>query len=212
MKNLNSPLLKYSCNKYSQNGEDGIIEEIFQRLKISEGYLCEFGAFDGCHLSNTFNLYEKNPNFKSILIESNKNYYDACVENVKDHDAIVLNKTISSEADGKNSLNSILENLNIDDLSKKFKLISIDVDGEDYNIWKNFTSFSPDVAIVEIESSFPIESDEDLSITKMTNLGKKKGYELVCHTGNLIFVKKELFPLMEIEDNSVESLFLESWL
>jgi len=212
MKNLNSPLLKYSGNKYSQNGEDGIIEEIFRRLKISEGYLCEFGAFDGRHLSNTFNLCEKNPNFKSILIESNKNYYDACVENVKDHDAIVLNKTISSEADGKNSLNYILKNLNIDDLSKKFKLISIDVDGEDYNIWKNFTSFSPDVAIVEIESSFPIGSDENLSITKMTNLGKEKGYELVCHTGNLIFVKKELFPLMEIEDNSVESLFLEAWL
>ena len=174
MKNLNSPLLKYSGNKYSQNGEDGIIEEIFRRLKISDGYLCEFGAFDGRHLSNTFNLCEKNPNFKSILIESNKNYYNACVENVKDHDAIVLNKTISSGADGKNSLNYILKNLNIDDLSKKFKLISIDVDGEDYNIWKNFTFFSPDVAIVEIESSFPIESDEDLSITKMTNLGKEK--------------------------------------
>lgn len=212
MKNLNSPLLKYSGNKYSQNGEDGIIEEIFRRLKISDGYLCEFGAFDGRHLSNTFNLCEKNPNFKSILIESNKNYYDACVENVKDHDAIVLNKTISSGADGKNSLNYILKNLNIDDLAKKFKLISIDVDGEDYNIWKNFTFFSPDVAIVEIESSFPIESDEDLSISKMTNLGKEKGYELVCHTGNLIFVKKELFPLIEIEDNSVESLFLEYWL
>jgi len=211
MKTPISPLLKYRFNIYSQNGEDGVIKEIFKRLKISDGYVCEFGAFDGRHLSNTFNILEENFNFKSILIESNKDYYERCVENVKDHDAIVLNKTISSETDGENSLNSILENLNIDDLSKKLKLISIDVDGEDYNIWKNLTSFFPDVVIVEIESSFPIGSDEDLSITKMTNLGKKKGYELVCHTGNLIFVKKELFPLMEIEDNSVENLFLDSW-
>jgi len=205
-----SPLLEYGADVYSQNGEDGIIEEIFKRLKISEGYVCEFGAFDGRHLSNTFHLCDSNANFKSILIESNKNYYDECVENVKDHDAIVLNKKISSKSQGKNSLNHILKDLDIQDFSQKFKLISIDVDGEDYNIWKNFTAFSPDVVIIEIESSLDLNSKEDLSASSMTKLAKKKGYELVCHTGNLIFVREDLFPLIGIKDNSVETIFLKN--
>ena len=52
---------KYRKNLYSQYGEDGIIAKIFDILDIKSGYVCEFGAWDGIHLSNTYNLYAKNP-------------------------------------------------------------------------------------------------------------------------------------------------------
>ncbi|HSY17990.1 MAG TPA: hypothetical protein VK815_06630 [Candidatus Acidoferrales bacterium] len=45
-------LIDHHDNKCSQNGEDGIIAEIFQRFGIPEGWFVEFGAWDGKHLSN----------------------------------------------------------------------------------------------------------------------------------------------------------------
>ena len=47
---------RHTSNVFSQNGEDGIIEEILNRLEIQTGWVCEFGAWDGIYLSNTFNL------------------------------------------------------------------------------------------------------------------------------------------------------------
>ena len=49
-------LLGYRENKYSQFGEDGIIQEICYRQGIKVGWFVEFGAWDGKHLSNTYNL------------------------------------------------------------------------------------------------------------------------------------------------------------
>jgi hypothetical protein len=63
-------LEKYKYNIYSQNGEDGIIEEVFKRLGLDEFnkfWVVEFGAWDGKHLSNTFNLIKKGA--ASCLIE-----------------------------------------------------------------------------------------------------------------------------------------------
>ena len=52
---------KYKKNFFSQNGEDGVILELLKRLKLKKKILwcCEFGAWDGIHGSNTFNLVKK---------------------------------------------------------------------------------------------------------------------------------------------------------
>ena len=53
MKDLNN----FKKKIFSQNGEDGIVEEILNRLSGSlDKICCEFGAWDGIHLSNIYNL------------------------------------------------------------------------------------------------------------------------------------------------------------
>ena len=53
---------KYRKNRYySQYGEDGIVEETLKRIKKKfklDGLCCEFGAWDGIHLSNCRLLFE----------------------------------------------------------------------------------------------------------------------------------------------------------
>ena len=60
---------KYQRNVNSSQGEDGVLEELLKRIGVFQnGWVCEFGAWDGIVCSNTFNLVEKK-NFKAIYIE-----------------------------------------------------------------------------------------------------------------------------------------------
>ena len=66
----------FKKNIYSQNGEDGILEEVLKKLDLKKnGWCCEFGAWDGKHGSNTFNLVKNlsHPNFYLIdLLDGKK--------------------------------------------------------------------------------------------------------------------------------------------
>ena len=68
-------LNNYKKNRYySQDGEDGIVEEVLNRLEKHielDKWCSEFGAWDGVHLSNTC-FFIKEKNYKAILIEGNK--------------------------------------------------------------------------------------------------------------------------------------------
>ena len=71
-------LNKYKKNIYSQNGEDGILIHLLKKIKILKNdkdlWCCEFGAWDGIHGSNTFNLV-KNYNFNAVYIEGDKDKF-----------------------------------------------------------------------------------------------------------------------------------------
>ena len=71
MTNESIPLINFRKNIFSQNGEDGIIEEVIKRLELKDLEVCEFGAWDGKHFSNTFNLV-KNFNARAVYIEGDK--------------------------------------------------------------------------------------------------------------------------------------------
>jgi hypothetical protein len=76
----NSFYKKYAYNVHSQNGEDGIIQELLNRLKISSGWVCEFGAWDCIKLSNTFNLIKNG--FNGVLIEGDARKYKDLLKTV----------------------------------------------------------------------------------------------------------------------------------
>ncbi len=55
-------LSNYRINYFSQFGEDGVIEKLFEIAGINTGYLVEFGAWDGIYLSNTYYHFKKEKN------------------------------------------------------------------------------------------------------------------------------------------------------
>ena len=103
----------FAKNIYSQNGEDGIIEELLKRLNIQGGWACEFGAWDGIFLSNCYNLI-LNKSFKGLLIEGNEKRFIVLKKNLEKKNVILVNKYVAFE--GPNSVDNILEsnNFNID--------------------------------------------------------------------------------------------------
>lgn len=196
-------LYKYKKDFYSQNGEDGILQEIFKRLKINKGWFVEFGAWDGIHLSNTFNLLKKG--WKGIDIEGDPERYRDLVELSKRFPKLhILERFIKTK--GEDSLDNILS---LYPLDKNFDLLSIDIDSNDYGIWDSLENYKPKVVIVEVNSRMNSGvihvSKQGSSFTSMVSLGKLKGYHLVCHTGNVIFVRNNLVGKLDLPMDELEN-------
>ena len=206
---------KYKKNKYSQNGEDGVLQEILKRLNITKGWVCEFGAWDGKHLSNTFALVEKN--FNAVYIESDNEKYKDLLKTVESYKNII---PINAYVDFNNTTNSLDNLLKQTPIPNNFDVLSIDIDSFDYQIWKSLKFYNPKIVIVEINSSVNVHNTKHIhspglyqgtGFRPMYELAKEKGYTFVLHTGNLFFVRNDLFQMLNIVyDNPLEN-FIPAW-
>ena len=205
-------LSEFRQDTYSQTGEDGVLEKILTTLPVKDNWCVEFGAWDGQHLSNTKKLV-KDSGYSSILIEGDASKF----ENLKDYysgnsKVITLNRYVGFE--DHNSLDCILADTPI---TVDFDLLSIDIDGNDYHVWKALKKYQPKVVIIEFNPTIPTEASfiqpadsticQGSSLLSLVDLAKSKGYSLICVLPfNAIFVKSELFDLFEIEDNNPKIL------
>ena len=210
-------LAAYRRNTYSQNGEDGVIEEIFRRLKVSQGWFCEFGAWDGRYGSNCYKLLRKGWN--GVMIEGDHERYGRLMELGRRFPKLVtIEAYVSHDWTSEKCLDALLATTPI---PKDFELLSIDIDGFDYQVWEAFVHFRPRLVIIEINSRIPPgahaihgSSQSGSSFSAMLGLGISKGYTLVAHTGNMFFVRSDLVEqlLLPSEDiRTPESLFVSSW-
>ena len=104
------------------------------------------------------------------------------------------------------------------DIAEDYDVLNIDTDRCDHEIWQDHEKYKPKIVIIEIESSIPPDSTEQggglASFSHSLKIAKEKGYSLVCHTGNMIYVRNDLVDRLSIPReliNSVE-LFNRSWL
>jgi hypothetical protein len=208
-------LISYSKNINSQYGEDGIIEEVLRRISSAietNGWCVEFGAWDGRHLSNTYNLiYEKG--FKAVLIEGDVIKYNALCENIPREDVFKVCDFVTFE--GKSTLDNILKATPI---PSDFDFLSIDIDGCDYYIFDSLKQYQPKIVCVEYNPSIPNEVEfiqpknfeikQGASAKSITTLANKKGYSLVAVTEcNLILVRNDLTEyVIGTQNYSVDNL------
>ncbi len=204
-------LIKFKKDVTSQWGEDGIIEEIFNRIGTDSKICVEFGAWDGKYLSNTWNLWHEK-DWSAILIESNKDRVENLKEDTKNFNKVTTYCAFV-KAEGENSLDNILGKLNID---KKIDLISIDIDSDEYYILQSLKKYLPRVLIVEYNPTIPPEFDIvqepgeyfGSSAKAITRLAKEKGYTLVAVTGtNCFYVANEEFPKLKINPPRLQDIF-----
>jgi len=191
-------LMKYSKRIYSQTIEDGIITGIFDNIGDTNKYFIEFGAFDGTVLSNTANL-RINRNWDGLLLEGNP-------EVAKKNDYVTHGMVMAE------NINQLFEENNV---PKIYDLLSIDIDGNDFWVWKAIdeTKFRARVVVIEYNSNFhelsksmAIKYDSGLNSTipsihyygatirAYKKLGEEKGYSLIFRVNdhNLFFVDRDL--------------------
>lgn len=195
---------------YSQNGEDGILLYLFSKIGSRDGRFIEFGA--GGKTSNTENLI-RNFGWNGLLIDCDKTeivrlqrYYDSLPMV-----GVGRVKTIHAWLTVENINQLLLAN----GMKGEIDLLSIDIDGNDFWIWKAVEVVQPRVVVIEYNASLgphksltikynPTHSKLDFhplgwyhgaSLTALTKLAKVKGYILVaCESSgvNAFFVREDL--------------------
>lgn len=191
---------------YSQNGEEGILIEILKRLKIEKGECVEAGGHNGKYLSNTALLIDNG--WTGKFIEADYDLWEQCCKNWQGNENVKSVCSFVSEA----NINAFMD--------EDCDVLSVDVDGIDFQIFKALTA-KPKVVIIEIDSSIPpdeerFNSEGGAGYLPMVKLGIEKGYFLLCHTGNLVLVDKKyrkLFP--EIKGDGLKNAgeyFRTNWL
>ena len=205
----------YARNVTSESGEDGILEALLARLPQRDRWCVEFGAWDGLRASNTASLIRSG--YSAVLIESDARKYVHLQERYAGTPSVfTLHATVGW--DGPTRLDSLLART---PAPGEFDVLSIDIDGNDYHVWAAVKEYRPKLVVIEynptirngIEFVQPAEATvhQGSSITSLVDLASTKGYELAAATElNAFFVRRELYPVLEITDNSVERIRTDS--
>jgi len=140
-------LIRYGFNKTSQNGEDGIIQRIFDLIPLRENqtyrWCIDVGAWDGKHLSNTYSLLTKeNSEWRGILIEAEtlrfQQLQDLYYQQDTKNKNICIHAHVSCDQKSSQRLSTLLDTHLVPQWYKRstniidIDFISIDVDGCDY--------------------------------------------------------------------------------
>ena len=206
---------------FSQFGEDGVIEKIFEIIPPSEKYIVAFGAHDGVTNSNARNLIV-NHGWGGLLIEGDPKRAAQLAQVYADNDAV----TTMEEWVFPGNIELLFEDAGV---PENFDLLVIDIDSNDYYIWRAIHDYRPKVVLIEANPHFPPPQlmvidfhpmnywDTNTyeyvgaSISSLDRLAKKKGYELLyCMkpmSPNCFFVDAQYAPLFGIEDNSPEAIW-----
>lgn len=212
-------LRDYENSVYSQAGEDGILEKLFSVIEPTHKYAIEFGAGDGVTLSNVRNLMAHH-GWGGLLIEGDPARAEMLRKN---YEGLPRVRTAQAWVFPGNVELLFEEH----DVPKDLDLLVIDIDSNDYYVWRAIREYRPKVVVIEFNGRFPppyrmvVEfhpmlywSERDIhhgaSIQSLYELGREKGYELIGpnYRGiNLFFVDAQYFPRFGIADNSPAAVY-----
>jgi len=207
-------LERHGFRSFSQNDEDGILQEIFRRIGTAKRTFVEFGVQNGLQTNTRLLLYQ---GWRGLWIEADRAAYasmrDAFKTEVEARQLQVLNTFVTAQ-----NIAGLIDSARLDELD----LLSIDIDGNDYWIW-DAIPLKPCVVAIEYNARFrpPTKwimqynpehrwnhSDyHGASLDSLNALARKKGYSLVgcCLAGvNAFFVRDDLmqdhFASMQVAD------------
>ena len=136
---------------FSQNGEDGIIDILLNKLSIKNHYFIEIGSADGIDNNTAWLLFARS--YNGLMIDGNNNLIERAQRMVLSYSIGLNISQMFVTRDSVKSLKSLSKFLNPD-------LFSLDIDGNDYFIANELflNGFRPKIFVVEYNSTFGPEN------------------------------------------------------
>jgi hypothetical protein len=201
---------------FSQFEEDGLLLFIFSVLGMTNKTFVEIGSDDGVN-SNSANLYF-NFGWHGLFIDGNKSSIKRGVKFFAKypHSWNYKPKFICAKVNREN-INELIESAGY---QGEIGLLSIDIDSYDYQVWKSLKHYRPKIVIIEINSGVHPKDEtyihdgvkyQGTGFRPTYNLGIEKGYKFVLHTGNMFFVRDDLFDKLDINYSNELENFITRW-
>ncbi len=225
-----SKLCDVEFQVFSQFGDDGIIQWLIHKLPVPNKTFIEFGVENYRESNTRFLLIN---NYWSGLV------IDGSIDNVRSIKGEQLYTFYDLQAEcsfiTKENINNLILSARF---NKEVGILSIDIDGNDYWIWKEIDKIQPIIVICEYNSLFGFQHSYTLaykddfvrgknypfnfygtSLRSTCNLAEIKGYGFIgCNSAgnNAYFIRKDYLkyvslPVLTPEQGYVFSSFTESW-
>ena len=219
-------LLKYGFKAYSQFDEDGIIQEIFRRIGVTNKTFLEIGVGDGLENNTLFLLLK---GWKGVWIDGDSKNIKAIQNKFSFLQDSGRLRTKMAWVD-KDNIDFLIQDLG---LPQEIDLLSLDIDGNDYHVLENIVFLNPRAMVLEYNAKLPppvkwvmaydqyhTKTNTDYfgaSLKSFEYLLYKRGYCLVgCNISgvNAFFVRKDLVEEHFHSDCSAENHYedLKLWL
>ncbi len=202
-KRMRDPLAleNFGYKVYSQNDEDGIIHEIFRRIGTDTKEFLELGVGKGLECNSHYLLH---CGWHGLWIEGNKAAFGEIGKRFR---PVIKNGRLKVKGAfiTRENIEKLIRNTSPD-------LLSIDIDGNDWYVWKAIKSIRPRLVVIEYNGKFPPDLSwkqaynarhiwdwtdwQGASLKAMEELGREKGYVLTGTnlTGvNAFFVREDLY-------------------
>lgn len=207
-------LEKFEFKVFSQWGEDGIIQFLARQTKIPNKIFIEFGVQDYTEATTRFLLI--NDNWSGLVMDASK----ANINFIKKDDIFWRHdlRAVSSFITIDNINQLIAENIKEKDIG----ILAIDIDGNDYWIWKAIDVVTPRIVVCEYNGIFGREHSITVPYEKTFSRAKKhcsnlywgaslpalcllaeeKGYVFVgsnSNGNNAFFIRKDICSLRSVD-------------
>lgn len=197
-------LTHHGYKAYSQNDEDGILAEIFRRIGTTDRSFVEFGVEHGVQCNSLWLLMQ---GWSGLWIEGSERHVKTMLKShahwLQSGHLAVCRAFITAE--------NINELIGARYKDREIDLLSIDIDFNDFWVWRAIEVVKPRVVVIEYNATWapPASITVPYSPTRMwqgdnycgaslgalARLGEHKGYSLVgcCLAGvNAFFVRNDL--------------------
>ena len=200
--------------------------EIFSIIGTKKFSFIEIGVQDSIECNSTnllLNFNWKGAQFEGCMesYKDGKKFFKR--NNIKNNQCQLINKFIDI-----NNINSLIRQTRI---TGEIDFFSLDIDGNDYWVWKSINIIKPRLVVLEYNSSFGrhdsltipynkefVWDNKDdkrffygASLKALEKLSDKKGYDLVCVDSkgvNAFFVRKDLMKKSILRKVKSEDVFI----
>jgi glycosyltransferase involved in cell wall biosynthesis len=208
----------YEQRTHSQGGEDGILLELFARLRVVEPFFAELGAAAGAACNTA--LLAREYDWHGVIVEGAADSFAAIRASFG---ALPNVRLVNARATREH----VAELFATNGVPRGLDLLSLGTDSNGYHLWDVLAPYMPRIVVVEFNPVYPppmrwaiaydpqhVRRQDDYygaSLASLADLGNRLGYALLgieSTSVHAFFIRRDLLDVAEFPELAPERVYV----